>query len=139
LSLSRAKRAPGRIKPADIVLVALVIAASVATMVMITSAKATEKGSVAVIEVNGKPVERITLGQGQPDRLFMIHGFTGWNLVEVKDGRVRVKNSDCRDKVCVGMGWIDTQGRSIVCLPHRVVIRVTGKRGGKGKVDSVTE
>jgi hypothetical protein len=139
LSLSRTRRTPGRIKPADIVLVVLIVAASVATMVMVSSANAGEKGSLAIIEVNGKPVKRIALGKGQPDREFKIHGFSGWNVVEVKDGRIRISDADCRDKVCIGMGWIDAQGRSIVCLPHRVVIRVTGKRGGKGKVDSVTE
>jgi hypothetical protein len=139
LSCSPRQRTPGRVKPADIVLVVLIIAASVATMVMVSRANANEKGSIAVIEVNGKPIKRIALGQGQPDRKFMIHGFSGWNLVEVNDGRVRVKNANCRDKLCVGMGWIDVQGRSVVCLPHRVVIRVTGKRGGKGSVDSVTE
>jgi len=136
---TRGRKAPGWIKAGDVVLVLLVLAAAGVSMFMVSRANASEKGSLAVIEVNGHEAMRIALGSGQPDRKFLIHGFTGVNTVEVKDGRLRISNADCRDKVCIGMGWIDSPGKTIVCLPHRVVIRVTGKRGGKGKVDTVTE
>jgi hypothetical protein len=139
LTISRSRRIPGRIRPGDIVLVLLVVAAAAVSMVMVSRASAGEKGSLAIVEVNGKEVKRIALGDGQPDRKFVIHGFTGTNTVEVMDGKVRISKADCRDKICIGVGWIDSQGKEIVCLPHRVVVHVTGKRGGKGKVDTVTE
>ncbi|MHC1694348.1 MAG: NusG domain II-containing protein [Eubacteriales bacterium] len=41
----------------------------------------------------------------------------------VKDGAVAVTHSNCRDKLCVHMGYISRGNRSIICLPNRVVIR----------------
>ena len=94
---------------------------------------------MAVIEVNGKEVMRFAIGAGQASRDFTVKGIQGKRTFKISDGRVRMVRSACRDRICVGVGWIDSPGRSIVCLPNRVVIRVTGKRGGGGKVDSVTE
>lgn len=141
MTIPRGRRTPGRIKPADIVLVVLLVAVAAVSLVMVTRASAGEKGSMAIVEVNGKEVRRIALGDGQPARKVVVHGVNGKSTIEFKDGRVRMVDSHCRDKICIGMAWVDAQGRSIVCLPNRVVIRVTGKRGnsGGGNVDSVTE
>jgi len=136
---SRGKRAPGRIRAGDIVLVVLIVVAAAVSMFLVSRANAGEKGSLAIIEVNGKEVMRIALGDGQQDRTFKVRGMTGYNLVEVRDGRIRMLEADCRDRICLGVGWVEAPGRAIICLPHRVVVRVTGKRGGKGKVDTVTE
>jgi hypothetical protein len=120
-------------------MVVLMLAAAAFSMVMVSRANAGEKGSIAIIEINGKEVKRVALGDGQASRQFKVEGVHGKSTLEVKDGRVRMVSSACRDKICIGVGWIDSQGKSVVCLPNRVVIRVTGKRGGKGKIDTVTE
>lgn len=51
------------------------------------------------------------------------------NLVVVKDGRVAVTESTCPGGDCVHSGWISAPGRSIVCLPNRVEVRLTGGDG----------
>jgi hypothetical protein len=127
-----------KLRAGDIVVVVLVVAAAAASMLLVSRASAGEKGSLAVVEVNGKEVRRVTLGSGQAPRTITVRGWQGPSTFEVKDGRVRMVRSDCRDKICIGVGWIDTGGRSIVCLPNRVVIRVTGK-SRSGKIDTVTE
>lgn len=43
--------------------------------------------------------------------------------VTVKDGAVAVTHSNCRDKICVHMGYVSRGGRSIICLPNRVVVK----------------
>ena len=48
------------------------------------------------------------------------------NRVEVRDGRIAIVDSDCPGEDCVHSGWISRPGRSIVCLPNRLEIRVTG-------------
>lgn len=127
-----------KLRAGDFVIVVLVAAAAAASMVVVARAGAGEKGSLAVVEVNGREVCRVTLGAGQARRAVSVDGWQGPSTFEIEDGRIRMIGSDCRDKVCVGMGWIDTPGRSIVCLPNRVVIRVTGGRKA-GNVDTVTE
>ncbi len=119
-------------------MVLLVLAAAGGSMVLVSRANAGEKGSLAVVEVNGREVSRVTLGSGQAARTITVKGWQGSSTFEVKDGRVRMVKSACRDKICIGVGWIDSGGRSIICLPNRVVIRVTGKRKS-GKIDTVTE
>ena len=48
------------------------------------------------------------------------------NTVELRDGRVAITASDCPGGDCVHSGWIHSPGRSIVCLPNRVEIRIVG-------------
>jgi hypothetical protein len=126
-----------KVKAADIAVVVLVVAASVVTMVMIARARTGEKGSTAIIEVNGKESRRVKLGQNQSRTRITVKGLHGTSTVEFYKGRVHMLKSTCRDKICIGMGWVDVPGESIVCLPNRVVIRVLGS--GKNKVDTVTE
>lgn len=49
------------------------------------------------------------------------------NQVCVKDGRVAIIQSDCPGGDCVHSGWTDTPGRSLVCLPNGVEIRVVAE------------
>ena len=46
------------------------------------------------------------------------------NVITVADGRIAVSASDCPGEDCVHSGAIHTSGRSIVCLPNSVEIRV---------------
>lgn len=55
------------------------------------------------------------------------------NLVTVKGGRVAITESTCPGGDCVHSGWLSAPGRSIVCLPNRVEVRLTGA----GNVDAV--
>jgi hypothetical protein len=128
----------GKVKVGDLVLVALVVVAAAASVMIVSSARAGEKGSLAIIQVNGREVKRVALGPGQARRTIKIKSGGGYNLVEVEGGRVRVIDADCRDRVCLGMGWAETSGDSIICLPHRVVVRVVGRRASNG-VDTVVE
>lgn len=43
--------------------------------------------------------------------------------VDIKDGKVCVKDSDCRDKVCVNTPPITSKGGVIVCVPAKVIIK----------------
>lgn len=56
------------------------------------------------------------------------------NTVTVRDGAVAITNSDCPGRDCVGCGWMDRPGRSIVCLPNALELRLVG---GESDVDFV--
>lgn len=49
------------------------------------------------------------------------------NLVAVQNGKAAIVESDCPGADCVHSGWIRHSGRSIVCLPNRLEIRITGR------------
>lgn len=50
------------------------------------------------------------------------------NVITIKDGKVSVTESNCPGEDCVHSGWIGTVGRSIVCLPNRVEVRIVGSQ-----------
>ena len=48
-------------------------------------------------------------------------------VVEVKDGMVKVTESNCPDKLCVHSSAVSSVGGMIICLPNKVVVKVTPK------------
>ncbi len=55
----------------------------------------------------------------------------GENTVVIHEGRVYVESADCPGHDCVNMGMISKAGEEIICLPHRLVIRIEGPDDGK--------
>ena len=51
------------------------------------------------------------------------------NTVTVRNGKISVTASDCPGEDCVHSGAVGTSGRSIVCLPNRLEIRVVSAPG----------
>lgn len=56
------------------------------------------------------------------DRIICIDYNDSYNLIEIKDGRIRVKEAGCKDNTCVKMGWLSSSA-PVVCLPNHLVIR----------------
>ena len=46
------------------------------------------------------------------------------NTITVEEGKIAITASDCPGEDCVHSGAIHTSGRSIVCLPNGVEVRV---------------
>ena len=103
----------------------------------VTDAVALAKGAVSAwptLVVNGEVVERLSLA-GEP-RDITVRAGGGFNVVRVGEGRAAVVSADCPDQTCVKNGEISRPGEGSVCLPHKLVVRVTGGRGGE--VDAVS-
>lgn len=80
----------------------------------------TEKGNTVVIFREGQIIEEIPL---EHEGEFLIkNSYT--NKLVVKEGKVGIVESDCPGMDCVHSGWISGKGRSIVCLPNRVEVRI---------------
>lgn len=47
-------------------------------------------------------------------------------VLRVENGTAAVTESDCPDKVCVRSGRISHSGESVVCIPGRLVLTVSG-------------
>lgn len=73
---------------------------------------------------NGTLIRTISLDE---DTRFTISAPNGGsNTVVVADGRIRVDQATCPDKLCVKQGWSRTEDCPIVCLPHGLVIQPKG-------------
>ena len=47
--------------------------------------------------------------------------------IEIRNGAIRVAESDCPRGICKQAGWVRTPGRSIMCVPNRVLIQLKGQ------------
>jgi hypothetical protein len=99
----------------------------------LSQSSATETAQ-AVITLDGKVVKTVKL-DGHHE-LIPITSSNGYDLVEVSGKQVRIVEADCPDKLCVKQGWISRSPQQIVCLPNRVVVKVTN--GKVLDVDTIT-
>jgi hypothetical protein len=100
---------------ADRALFLLLIIASFAGMFY--TREALSQGAVVVIEVGGKAVFTASLNT---DREVLVEGLHGRSIVQIRNGKVRMKESRCNNHICMKQGWI-TRG-TIVCLPNSIVV-----------------
>lgn len=53
-----------------------------------------------------------------------------YNILEIKDGKASMIEADCPDELCVRQKPVSRPGESIVCVPHKLVIQITGNAQG---------
>jgi len=67
------------------------------------------------------------------NHLYDLREETGHAMVlEVKDGRARIKESDCPAQICVLTGWVSACGDAAVCIPNKVAVYVRCEDDDKG-------
>jgi len=119
-------------RPGDGVAVALILCAAAALWFFLLAPPPSEGPRTVQVWQDGQMLRELPLTENAE---FTLTGaYT--NRVMVLEGRVRIAESTCPGEDCVHTGWIDQAGRSIVCLPNRVEIRVTDD-GSEHAVDAV--
>jgi len=107
----------------EILLVAVIIVLAVIGFFILKSRQ--KNGKNVIVTVDGKEKYRYDISE---DREFTVKtGKNGENIniVVIKDGKVYVKEADCRDKICVHHKPISKSGEEpIVCLPHKLALSV---------------
>lgn len=115
----------------DILLIAALLVIAGAAMLAVRLTR-TPGGTVRV-SVDGNVVAELPLDR---DCVRVFESERGSNTVVIEGGGVSVTAADCPDHVCVKQGVIRYDGESIVCLPHKLVVTVTG--GQSGGLDAVS-
>lgn len=85
------------------------------------------------IRLNGEVVAEYPLGEDREEIFTSPDG--GYNKVVIEDGSVCVSEADCPDKHCVHKGAVSEVNETIICLPHRLVIKLCSER----KTDNVPD
>ncbi len=57
-----------------------------------------------------------------------VEGPLGETLIEIRDGKIRVVDSPCPEKICIKTGAISKPGQWIACLPNKVFISIGGSK-----------
>lgn len=58
------------------------------------------------------------------DQEIMVKSKNGYNLVRIENHKVFVAEADCPNQNCVKQGKTDNQHKTLVCLPHDLVVEV---------------
>ena len=109
------------------VIVVLAVIALAALSAMTVWRGGTETGALtAVVTADGQEIDRFAPADLlDAPRTYSYNGVT--LTVAAEDGNgLRVSSSDCPTQDCVHTGTISRSGQSIVCLPARIVIQLTG-------------
>ena len=80
-----------------------------------------EVGNQVRITLDGKEYGTYSLTE---NREIPVQSEYGCNIVQIKDGMVFMKDADCPDKYCIHQGKTARKNKSIVCLPHKLMVEV---------------
>lgn len=111
----------------DLIIVGLAIFLVISFIGAIFSLDTSNADKIRVI-YNNQLVKEMALSY---DEIFVMERenyplLLGKMVIEVSDGKVRVKEEESPRNYCSILGWVSNKGSSIICAPNNVVITVEG-------------
>lgn len=106
-----------KFRPLDFLIISIVLASGVFICVknaMRPAAKVHVKAADIEYEYSAKE-----------DGIHKVQGVLGITTFEIKDGKIRIIDSPCPNKICVHQGW----DSPLVCLPNNVIISLEDEEG----------
>ncbi|MDF2634085.1 MAG: hypothetical protein K0R78_959 [Pelosinus sp.] len=82
-----------------------------------------QANTVAEIRVDNKLYKTVTLQPGYNEE-FRIGGQTEYAIIQVQDGKIRIRQDDSPRQIGVQTGWISKPPQQVVNLPYRIVIHL---------------
>lgn len=120
-----------KIKKADLII--FICALAVFGLLWLFSSLFLKKGDTVIVTVNGEQTGSYPLNE---DRTVNIKGYDGGeNTLLISGGHADMIHADCPGEDCVYQKAVSADGETIVCLPHRVVIRISS--GEENSIDAV--
>ena len=117
------KRSVFSFRKGDILAIVLVVLLAAAVLTVYLPGRQNEQDNTVQVYRDNVLLRELPL---DTDAEFEVEG-EYVNRIVIRDGRVCIEGSDCPGSDCVHSGWINKGGRSIVCLPNRVEIRISGE------------
>lgn len=114
-------------KKRDIIIIACALLAAGA-LYLVSQVSLGGAMSTVVVTVDGREVLRKPLIVEDSYEIRQEDGSV--NVITVEDGAVYMKEANCRDGLCISQGRMKNAAKTIVCLPHKLVVRLEGEQGG---------
>lgn len=109
----------------DIILFAALLAAAFAAWGLIRLAM--PEGKYASVELDGNVIASYPLNTDIRVSIPSEHDHI--NVLVIEDGKASIESADCPDKLCVKQRPVSKAGETIICLPHKLIIRIEGGNG----------
>lgn len=110
----------------DKILIILIILISLLLTFYFSKEFAAYNSKMIIIKVDGEEYKKIKLDENIKEKEILINTEYGYNLIGIDQGKVRVKDASCPDKLDIHQGEISDVGEIIVCLPNRLTIEIEG-------------
>lgn len=116
-------------------IVLVILAAVIGGLFLLQRPWEREAGGVVIITRDGAELSRYPLNE---DRLVPIVDENGTvtNTLQIQNGAAKMSDATCPDRLCVRQKAIRTDGETIVCLPHKVVVSI--ESGVASDLDAIT-
>lgn len=124
------------LKKGDVVLIGVLTAVIVILLIGISIYKNSGENThkLAIIKINDTVIKEIDLDTViEPMEIELSGAYN--EVILVEKGRIKFKEADCPDKLCVEFGWLSEKGDMAVCIPNSALIKIEGTTK---KVDAVT-
>ena len=118
-----------KLKWGDFVIIGVVLALAAAIAAVLALGTSGDRLYAEVWQDN-ELVERVEL----TDRTDRTIDLDGHNVIVLSGRTATMRSADCHDQVCVRTGMLTRAGQVAVCLPNRVVLRITG---GTSEIDAI--
>lgn len=106
-----------------VIIFAFIILAAVAAVFLLN--RMPQDNMMAEIVSDGEVIERIDLlALEKPRDITVNTPDGGFNTVHLERGSASVTDADCPDKLCVKQGEIKNGIYPIICLPHKLTVRI---------------
>lgn len=104
---------------ADIIVISIILVVSIAVLLVINLTQ--KPGTNAVVEIDGVKAGEYSLSE---DGVYELNN--GTNVLVIENGQAYLNYSECPDHTCEKTGKIRYVGETIVCLPNKLSITITG-------------
>ena len=108
-------------KKRDLLIAAVLLAFALALLAL-NFLSAGEPGKSFTVTLDGREVLRATLSRDGEYPIRQPDGAV--NVITVENGQVYVREANCRDGLCMRQGRTKTAAKTLVCLPHKLVVKV---------------
>ncbi|GEM03278.1 hypothetical protein HMI01_02660 [Halolactibacillus miurensis] len=116
------------ISDAFVILMLLIISFTPLAIFHYSYAQSADDTVVAYISIDGEIVDEFILSDTTPHELKTYYpAGNQYNIIEVDETRIRVKEDNSPDQIAVKTGWISRPGETSICLPHRLMIEIRGE------------
>ena len=106
----------------DIKLIIIILLIIGITFIFINTNKS--KGNTVEVYYDNKLVLEKDLNT---NNTYVVEGYLGEVEIEVKDKKVRVVKENSPRHICSREGYIDNSSKPLICLPNKIVIKITDK------------
>ena len=112
-----------RFRKWDLIAIACVLALAGSLALILLPRMSFDSDLMVEVYQNGRLIRQIPLHE---DNSFTVSG-TYENIVLIQNGAVYVSEASCPGNDCVHSGRISRSGQSIICLPNKLEIRISGE------------